>query len=122
MPSITSARLPLKEDVGRRTHRYLVSMAIRTVCVVAAVVADGPLRWLFLAGAVFLPYIAVVLANAGRERVQAATPYLEARALGPGPGTGGTGAGETGAAEDDAARPRMDGHDAEQGGVDGRAA
>lgn len=113
MPSITSARLPLKEDVGRRTHRYLVSMVVRTVCVVAAVVADGPLRWLFLAGAVFLPYIAVVLANAGRERVQAATPYLEARALGPGPGTGETAAPEP---------PGEDGHDADRGGVDGRAA
>jgi Protein of unknown function (DUF3099) len=113
VPSITSARLPLKEDVGRRTHRYLVSMAIRTVCVVAAVVADGPLRWVFLAGAVFLPYIAVVLANAGRERVQAAAPYLEARAIGPGPGTG----------EPDAAGPPSeDGHDADRGGVDGRAA
>lgn len=74
MPSITTARLPLREDVGRRTHRYLVSMAIRTVCVVAAALADGPLRWAFLAGAILLPYVAVVLANAGRERVS--TPEL----------------------------------------------
>ncbi len=48
--------------------RYAISMAIRTVCVVLAVVVDGPLRWVFVAGAVLLPYVAVVLANAGRER------------------------------------------------------
>lgn len=85
MPSITSARLPLREDVGRRTSRYLVSMAIRTACVVAAVLADGALRWAFLAGAVVLPYLAVVLANAGRERVQTPPAYLDPTAITAGP-------------------------------------
>lgn len=42
-------------------------MIIRTVCVGLAVVVDGPWRWLFIAAAVLLPYVAVVLANAGRE-------------------------------------------------------
>lgn len=50
--------------------RYLISMAIRTVCVVLAVVVSGPLRWIFIAGAVLLPYIAVVMANAVGERRQ----------------------------------------------------
>jgi hypothetical protein len=122
VPSITSARLPLKEDVGRRTHRYLVSMAIRTVCVVAAVVAEGPLRWLFLAGAVFLPYIAVVLANAGRERVQAATPYVEARTLALGPAPVARPADESPGGEPEASAPRGEDPDADRTGVDGRAA
>jgi hypothetical protein len=47
--------------------RYLVSMVIRTVCFVLAIFVDGPWRWVFIAGAVFLPYVAVVFANAGRE-------------------------------------------------------
>ncbi|MGN6333729.1 MAG: DUF3099 domain-containing protein [Motilibacteraceae bacterium] len=64
---ITAAPKPLTEDVGGRTRRYLISMAVRTVCVVGAVLVGGWLRWAFLAGAVLLPYVAVVLANGGRE-------------------------------------------------------
>ena len=30
--------------------------------------ADGALRWTLIVGAVVLPYFAVVIANAGRER------------------------------------------------------
>jgi hypothetical protein len=85
VPSITTARPPLREDIDRRTHRYLVSMGVRTVCVVAAALSDGPFRWAFLAGALFLPYIAVVLANAGRERVATPEAFLDATAIGAGP-------------------------------------
>lgn len=67
VPTITSARRALREDVDRRTHRYLLSMSIRTACLLLAVFIEGPLRWVFLAGAIVLPYVAVVLANAGRE-------------------------------------------------------
>ena len=65
--SLTSARLPHSQDLGGRQRRYLISMSIRTACLVLAVVADGPLRWVLIAGAVLLPYVAVVMANAGRE-------------------------------------------------------
>lgn len=65
--SLTSARRPLSEDQGSRQRRYMISMAIRTVCFVLAVIVDGPLRWVLLVGAVLLPYIAVLIANAGRE-------------------------------------------------------
>jgi hypothetical protein len=43
-------------------------MLLRTLCFVGAVAADGVLRWVLVAGAIFLPYIAVVLANAGVQR------------------------------------------------------
>jgi len=33
------------------------------------VVFDGWLRWVFIAGAIALPYLSVVFANGGRERV-----------------------------------------------------
>jgi len=42
-------------------------MMIRTACFVLTVITPSPYRWFFLAGAAGLPYIAVVVANAGRE-------------------------------------------------------
>ena len=65
--SLTSARRPHSEDQRARQRRYLFSMVIRTVCFGLAIVVDGPMRWVFIVGAVFLPYVAVVFANAGRE-------------------------------------------------------
>jgi len=52
-------------------------MLLRTLCFVGAVVADGWLRWTLVAGAIFLPYVAVVLANAAtRRRPEEMTPYV----------------------------------------------
>jgi len=56
------------DDVRSRTRRYLWSMGIRTVCLLLAIVAHGPLRWGLVVCAVLLPWMAVVVANAGRER------------------------------------------------------
>lgn len=66
--SITSARASRSIDIRNRQTRYVVSMLIRTVCFVGAVAVDGVLRWVLVAGAIFLPYIAVVLANAGVQK------------------------------------------------------
>ena len=83
--SITGAQTGLTEDLDRRTRTYLISMGIRTVCFVGAVIAHGPLRWLLVAGAVLLPYLSVVFANAGRERITDAKPtavlHLHSRAV-----------------------------------------
>ena len=51
-------------------------MAIRTVCFILAIVASGWLRWALVAAAVFLPYVAVVMANAGRSRAPKAAPTI----------------------------------------------
>jgi Protein of unknown function (DUF3099) len=64
---ITAAPRSHSDDLDQRMSRYLTSMAIRTVCVLLVVVVHGPLRWVFAAGAVGLPYIAVVMANARRS-------------------------------------------------------
>ena len=53
-------------------RRYLLSMGIRTGCFLLAVVALAVLHWtlvgwLLVVGAVVLPYIAVVVANATRS-------------------------------------------------------
>ena len=70
--SVTSARTPLSQEQKARTRRYLIQMAIRTICFVGAVVAFsfGASPWVvwgLIGGAVILPYVAVVMANAGRE-------------------------------------------------------
>lgn len=83
--TITSARRTLEQDVGRRTSRYLLSMSIRTVCLILAVVVEGPLRWGFMAGAIVLPYVAVVMANAGREREEPPDTLIDPRAITRGP-------------------------------------
>ncbi len=74
--SITGAQVSLTEDQRQRTRRYLVSMAIRTVCFIGAILASGWLRWTLVAGAVVLPYIAVIMANAGRGRSRRAGPVI----------------------------------------------
>jgi hypothetical protein len=74
--SITGAKVPLSEDQKQRTRRYLWSMAIRTVCFIGAILASGWLRWALVAGAVLLPYFAVVMANAGRSRSKRAAPMI----------------------------------------------
>ncbi|MET0739998.1 MAG: DUF3099 domain-containing protein [Candidatus Nanopelagicales bacterium] len=77
---ITGAAPSLTADVNQRTKRYLISMGIRTVCFVLAVlVFTGWLRWLFMVLAIVLPYISVVFANAGRETT-VATPVISPHA------------------------------------------
>ncbi len=74
--SITGAQVSRVEDQRARERRYLWSMALRTVCFIGAILASGWLRWTLVAGAIFLPYIAVVMANAGRKRAPKASPMI----------------------------------------------
>ncbi len=63
---ITTATRSRSEDIAARQRRYVISMSIRTVCFVLAVVfAGGPLMWIFIVASFVLPYVAVVMANAG---------------------------------------------------------
>ncbi|MEJ8647281.1 DUF3099 domain-containing protein [Streptomyces sp. MS1.AVA.3] len=69
---ITGARQGLSEDVRGRQRRYVISMALRTVAVVLTVVlwnVERPVAIATLVLGLALPYIAVVIANAGRENV-----------------------------------------------------
>lgn len=66
--TITSAQRALSDEQAGRTRKYLISMGIRTACVIGAIFIPGWPRWVLIAGAVVLPYLAVVIANAGRER------------------------------------------------------
>ena len=63
--SVTS--LEVSPEVERRSRfvKYTIAMVIRVICIVLAV--SVPLGWLtvvFAIGAIFLPYFAVVIANA----------------------------------------------------------
>jgi len=67
---ITGARSSLTEDVRRRQRRYMVSMAVRSLCVILAIVLWKESRIVAivcLVGGTLIPYLAVVYANAGRE-------------------------------------------------------
>jgi len=64
---ITEADTSLTDEQRGRIRRYAFSMAVRTICFLGAIVASGVLRWILVLGAVLLPYVAVVFANAGRE-------------------------------------------------------
>jgi hypothetical protein len=67
---ITAARRGVRDDVNSRTRRYLISMGIRTACFIGAVVTHGWVRWVLIIAAVILPYLSVVFANSGRERIE----------------------------------------------------
>jgi hypothetical protein len=67
--SITSAPVSLSSDQSGRARRYFISMMIRTICFIATVLLPNPYRWFTLVGALFLPYISVIVANAGRETI-----------------------------------------------------
>jgi hypothetical protein len=75
--SVTSAQPGRSEDLDSRITRYAWMMSIRIVCFVLAVLTPSPWRWIFLVGAVFLPSVAVVLANARKTtKVAAADSYV----------------------------------------------
>jgi hypothetical protein len=85
---ITGARAGHSRDMDQRINRYLVSMAIRTACVILVFVVPGPARWLFAIGAVFLPYVAVLFANAtDRRRGQTQPSPVDRRGLSGGDGS-----------------------------------
>ena len=68
---VTEARPGLSADISYRERRYLIMMGIRTVCFIAAVLMFiNHLGWLCaipVAGAIVIPYFAVIFANGGRE-------------------------------------------------------
>ncbi|MEV1047428.1 DUF3099 domain-containing protein [Streptomyces sp. NPDC049916] len=67
---ITGARQGLADDVRGRQRRYVISMSVRTVSVVLAATLWNVERHVAIVAlvlGVLLPYVAVVIANAGRE-------------------------------------------------------
>ena len=72
---ITDAPISTADEIGARQRRYLLSMGVRTLCFVGAiVVGSGWLRWVLVAAALLLPYVAVVMANAASPKVAGTMP------------------------------------------------
>jgi hypothetical protein len=61
--SITDAAAAHSEDMRQRMIKYALAMGIRMVCLILIFVVDGWFKILMVAGALFLPWIAVVIAN-----------------------------------------------------------
>lgn len=68
-PAVTSLPPSPQDEASHRVRRYALTMGIRTVCflLMALVQPVGWWTFVFAAGAIFLPYLAVVSANAGRD-------------------------------------------------------
>ena len=107
---VTEARLSKSDDIAYRQRRYLIMMAIRAVCFIAAVIMfvnhAGWLTAFPAVGAIIIPYFAVVFANGGREPnvprgFRPYEPSLPVRFAGPpaGPGPVPPGATAPGPAE-----------------------
>jgi hypothetical protein len=75
-------------EIRERERRYVFLMLFRVVCFIAAtLIFHGPARWLAVALAILLPWLAVVLANAPKvkavrhavyqPKAPRATPTLE---------------------------------------------
>ena len=67
--SATSLPRAPRDGEAERLRRYLLTMGIRIACFILAVVIQPPgwWTWIFLAGAIFLPYFAVIVANVGMD-------------------------------------------------------
>ncbi|MFJ3671314.1 DUF3099 domain-containing protein [Streptomyces sp. NPDC090106] len=77
--SITRARTGLSQDLRGRQRRYVTAMLIRTACVVVMALTWN--RWpavafCALAGGVAIPYVAVVVAQAGWRQQRGTRPEL----------------------------------------------
>jgi Protein of unknown function (DUF3099) len=68
---VTDAKRPLSEDIAFRERRYLVMMGIRVLCFLVTILMfvahAGWFSAIPAAGAILIPYFAVVFANGGRE-------------------------------------------------------
>lgn len=73
--SITDAAGAHSEDMRQRMIKYALAMGIRMVCLIMIFVVDGWFKIIAVAGAVFLPWIAVVIAN-GSDKAEGHSDLL----------------------------------------------
>jgi hypothetical protein len=68
---VTDAKRPMSEDIAYRERRYLLMMGIRVLCFALTIILfvshAGWFSAIPAAGAIVIPYFAVVFANGGRE-------------------------------------------------------
>jgi hypothetical protein len=81
---ITDAQPSLLDEYAARKRRYVITMGIRALCIVAAAVVytSTHLIWLVLTLAVlgtFLPWVAVIMANDGPPKKRLHVNHYDAR-------------------------------------------
>ncbi|MHA7262322.1 DUF3099 domain-containing protein [Arthrobacter sp. TMN-37] len=98
--SISDARESHTDEMRSRMIKYSISMGIRMVCLILVFFVEGWMMWVVIAGAVLLPYFAVIIANGGSDtseirhtdalldraparEIEAPGPPVEAEAPGP---------------------------------------
>lgn len=62
--SVTNLDISPEDERKSRMVKYLLAMSLRVVCIIVGVFVEGWLMWVCFAGAIFLPYFAVIIANA----------------------------------------------------------
>jgi len=69
---ITQVTPSRAQERAHRQRTYLISMGVRVACFLTAILVPAPLpvRMALIAGAIALPYFAVVVANASRSGSQ----------------------------------------------------
>jgi Flp pilus assembly protein TadB len=76
---VTTAPVSPGDERRKRERRYLITMAVRVVAFIVAIVfATGWIRVIAVILALVLPWVAVVLANAGPARPSNQAPSLYA--------------------------------------------
>ena len=77
---ITSAERSRREEIRHRETRYVMAMMVRVVFLLVAVVAlHSWARFLGMIAAIFIPWLAVLYANAGPVRSRKRQPSLYRR-------------------------------------------
>lgn len=71
---ITEARESHTVEQNSRVLKYTISMSVRLVCFLLAFVTHGWVQWVCFAGAILLPYVAVVIANGGADLTKREPP------------------------------------------------
>lgn len=66
--NITDAHEGASADLRSREKRYGITMAFRVACFIAMIWVPNPYRWVLLAAAAILPYVAVIVANQADQR------------------------------------------------------
>ena len=61
--SVTGIGQNPEQERKTRMLKYTVAMTVRVICLVLGMFLQGWLMWLCFAAAIFLPYVAVILAN-----------------------------------------------------------
>ena len=70
---ITDARGAASAEMSSRIRRYTITMGFRMACFLGMIFVTGWPRWVLLACAVLLPYLAVVVANQADHRTKSTT-------------------------------------------------